>query len=1034
MKNKKTTIGALALLFSSLAIGQTARVQVIHNSPDPAAETVDVRANGAMLIDDFKFRTSFGFADVPAGVDVVLTVNGEASADSTNPVFRKTVNFTPGETYVVVASGVVNTAGYNPATPFDLYVYAPGKEISSGLGSTNVLVFHGATDAPQVKAVKVSPDPIAEIIGASANFTYGAFSGNVELPTVDYALQVRTLDNTTVAEYSAPLNTLSLGGASITVVASGFLDPSKNNSGPAFGLWVAGPTTGNLIQLPTQAISTARVQVIHNSADAAAAMVDVRANGSVLVADDLQFRTAAGFIDVPAGVDLNLTINAPSSADSSGALFRKKVNLIGGKKYVVIANGIVSPTGYSPATPFDLYITDIGQESAGTGTNTDLLVFHGATDAPTVDVQEVKQNAGQIINDFSYGNFVGYAALPTADYSLQVRTQDQTTVAQYSAPLATLNLNGAAAVVVASGFLNPGNNSTGEAFGLWVALPSGGNLVQLPTEAISTARLQVIHNSADAAAAKVDLRANGSVLVADDLEFRTAEGFKDVPAGVDLYLTINAPTSNDSTGALFRKKVNLEGGKKYVAIANGIVSPSGYSPATPFDIYVTDIGQEASASSNNTDVLAFHGATDAPMVDVVEVKQGAGNIINNFSYGNFGGYLNLPTADYSLQVRTQDQTTVAQYSAPLATLNLNGAATVVVASGFLNPANNSGGAAFGLWVALPSGGNLVELPSEAISTARVQVIHNSADAAAATVDVRVNGDLAIDDFKFRTVDGFNDVPAGVDLYLTINAANSTDSSNAVFRKKLNLVGGEKYIVIANGIVSSTGYTPATPFDLYIKAGAKESAPNNSTVEALVFHGATDAPTVDVFESAVLNATAINDLSYGSFDGYAALPLNNYTLNVKDQTGTTTVASYGAPLQTLNLGGQALTILASGFLNTGANSNGADFGLWVALSTTGNLIQLPVTTGINDNTLASATSLYPNPSNDLINLNFTTSNSGNVNYTILDITGKAVKSISLGNIAAGNYVEQINVKDLAKGTYLLNLFVGEQVVRKKISVM
>jgi len=35
----------------------------------------------------------------------------------------------------------------------------------------------------------------------------------------------------------------------------------------------------------------------------------------------------------------------------------------------------------------------------------------------------------------------------------------------------------------------------------------------------------------------------------------------------------------------------------------------------------------------------------------------------------------------------------------------------VVASGFLNPAVNSNGASFGLWVAAPGGGNLIPLPS-----------------------------------------------------------------------------------------------------------------------------------------------------------------------------------------------------------------------------------------------------------------------------------------------------------------------------------
>ncbi|MEE4178618.1 MAG: T9SS type A sorting domain-containing protein, partial [Bacteroides sp.] len=109
------------------------------------------------------------------------------------------------------------------------------------------------------------------------------------------------------------------------------------------------------------------------------------------------------------------------------------------------------------------------------------LAFHGSTDAPTVSVWETGVGAGQIISDFTYGDFAGYLELPTADYVLEVRTADgETTVVAYSAPLATLGLEGAALTVVASGFLNPANNSDGDAFGLFVALASGGDLIALP--------------------------------------------------------------------------------------------------------------------------------------------------------------------------------------------------------------------------------------------------------------------------------------------------------------------------------------------------------------------------------------------------------------------------------------------------------------------------------------------------------------------------------------------------------------------------
>ncbi|SDI56089.1 T9SS type A sorting domain-containing protein, partial [Winogradskyella thalassocola] len=116
----------------------------------------------------------------------------------------------------------------------------------------------------------------------------------------------------------------------------------------------------------------------------------------------------------------------------------------------------------------------------------DILVHHGASDAPTVDVNEVTGPA-ILVDDISYPQFsTGYLELPTADYTINVSTADgSTVVAEYAAPLNTLGLNDAAITVIASGFLDPAANSNGPAFGLWVALPTGGALVELPMNPLS---------------------------------------------------------------------------------------------------------------------------------------------------------------------------------------------------------------------------------------------------------------------------------------------------------------------------------------------------------------------------------------------------------------------------------------------------------------------------------------------------------------------------------------------------------------------
>jgi len=225
-----------------------------------------------------------------------------------------------------------------------------------------------------------------------------------------------------------------------------------------------------------------------------------------------------------------------------------------------------------------------------------------------------------------------------------------------------------------------------------------------------TARVQVIHNSSDAAAAVVDVWLNNTLLL-DNFAFRTASPFVDAPAGVPFTIAIQGPASTSPMNPIWSQTYTLEADETYILIANGIVSPTGYNPMPAFNIYVYGMGREQASSPGNTDVLVFHGSTDAPTVDVYETGVGAGLIIDNLMYANFAGYLELGTLDYVLQVRDETGTnTVASYQAPLATLGLNGAALTVVASGFLNPANNSNGATFGLWVALPTGGNLVQLP------------------------------------------------------------------------------------------------------------------------------------------------------------------------------------------------------------------------------------------------------------------------------------------------------------------------------------
>lgn len=255
-----------------------------------------------------------------------------------------------------------------------------------------------------------------------------------------------------------------------------------------------------------------------------------------------------------------------------------------------------------------------------------------------------------------------------------------------------------------------------------------------------TARVQVIHNSADAAAATVDIYLD-TTLGLDDVDFRTASPFIDFPADVEVVIGVAPGDSTSSNDVIATFPVTLADGETYIVVADGIVSASGYNPPQPFGLQVYAMGREAATVGTNTDVLVHHGSTDAPVVDVVETGVGAGTIVDDIAYTEFQGYLELPTADYVLEVRGANGAIpgVAAYQAPLQTLGLDGVALVVLASGFLDPAQNSNGPAFGLWAALPAGGPLVELPSAPLGIDDFDLTSFAVYPNPAASEIRISG-------------------------------------------------------------------------------------------------------------------------------------------------------------------------------------------------------------------------------------------------------------------------------------------------------
>ncbi len=535
------------------------------------------------------------------------------------------------------------------------------------------------------------------------------------------------------------------------------------------------------------------------------------------------------------------------------------------------------------------------------------------------------------------------------------------------------------------------------------------------------AMVQIIHNASDVLADPVDIYINGNLEI-DNFAFRAATPFINLPAGVTLNIGVAPGNSTSVNDTLKNFPVVLSAGEKYVVFANGVLNPSSYAPNpdgrnTAFTLFVKPMAR-TTGSGSGVDLFVLHGSTDAPTVDVKVRELGSATVVDNAAYGDITPYITAPAQNITLDIYLGNGINyVASFSAPLS--GLGGGATAVFASGFLNPSANQNGQSFGLFAALPNG-TVIQLPSVSGPNARVQVVHNSADVLASSVDVYINGVLELDNFAFRAATPFINLPAGVTLNIGIAPGNSTSVNDTLANFPFILSADEKYVVFANGVLNPALYSAnpdgrSTAFTLFVKSMARETG-TGSGVDLFVLHGSTDAPTVDVKAREAGNLVLVNDAGYSDITSYFTVPANNYTLDLYLSDGVTLVESFIAPLA--GLGGGAAAVFASGFLVPAGNQNGAPFGLFAVLPN-GTVIQLPQ--GVVPVELSSFNAIVNGNS---VNLNWTTvSETNNSGFEVERNSGNGF--ISVGFVKGFGTTTEIknysfSDKNLEPGTYTYRL--------------
>lgn len=90
--------------------------------------------------------------------------------------------------------------------------------------------------------------------------------------------------------------------------------------------------------------------------------------------------------------------------------------------------------------------------------------------------------------------------------------------------------------------------------------------------------------------------------------------------------------------------------------------------------------------------------------------------------------------------------------------------------------------------------------------------------------------------------------------------------------------------------------------------------------------------------------------------------------------------------------------------------------------------------VNDNDRIGGLSVFPNPSNGIVNVEFSMLKSENTQIHVYDMTGKMVKSEGWGTLSEGYFLKQLDLSSFEKGLYVVNITAGDITTAFKVSLV
>ncbi len=441
---------------------ETFRSQMVHASPDPVVQSVDVYLDGGPLFRNIPYPGARPFIDMPTGTHQIDVVpSGASVADGVLLSHRESASVGDSKHLMLVGFAEPETWGRNPDgldTSLKFLVADDARETSDMAGRFYLRQVYTIPDMPSSDYVIGS--------WAGYGYRYGDIFETGGVDTGPFTGHLRSNGLATNPYAAMSFNSSGLEDLGILTVIGGRFYTGEGVDVNAFFVSPDGSITvhGN-------ATSTFRAQMVHASPDPTVEAVDVYLDGGLLFRD-LQYQEARAFIDMPVGMHqidvvpfgVNLKDGIPlTHRGSSASADSVHVLLVG----VLDTNQFPSnPDGLD--TVFGLRFVDGARETMQEPLigAYDMRLFNAVPDAPSVDfVGEIPSYPPEkIFSEIAYGSVSAYAGAvpnPTATGTVFGDLGTGSDEILLRTEVNSLGLGGNVTFVVLSGILDANRRASG---------------------------------------------------------------------------------------------------------------------------------------------------------------------------------------------------------------------------------------------------------------------------------------------------------------------------------------------------------------------------------------------------------------------------------------------------------------------------------------------------------------------------------------------------------------------------------------------